>query len=316
MTENNNDINNPHDTGYKSLLKSKKAFVQLIRSFSKTDWSKQVEETDLVLIDKTFILQDFQNIEADIVYKAKIKDRDVIFYILLELQSTVDFLMPYRLLLYMTEIWRDIFKNTDKNEANRKDFRLPVIVPMVLYNNDMPWTAPVNFKDSLDSPELFEKHVLNFRYILINVHEYNKEELLELENLMGAVFLLDQAKDFEEIIKYLKELAEIFQKMDEKEFRLFVNWGQNILTRGLSSNKQEEIKTILDNSRPKEVDDMITNVEKVLKKTYEDAEKKGRKEAKKERDKEIAKLMLADEKSIDEIMKYTSLTKEEIENLK
>ena len=104
--------------------------------------------------------------------------------------------------------------------------------------------------------------------------------------------------------------------MDEKEFRLFVNWGQNILTRGLSSNKQEEIKTILDNSRPKEVDDMITNVEKVLKKTYEDAEKKGRKEAKKERDKEIAKLMLADEKSIDEIMKYTSLTKEEIENLK
>ena len=100
--------------------------------------------------------------------------------------------------------------------------------------------------------------------------------------------------------------------MDEKEFRLFVNWGQNILTRGLSSNKQEEIKTILDNSRPKEVDDMITNVEKVLKKTYEDAEKKG----KKERDKEIAKLMLADEKSIDEIMKYTSLTKEEIEKLK
>ena len=100
--------------------------------------------------------------------------------------------------------------------------------------------------------------------------------------------------------------------MDEKEFRLFVNWGQNILTRGLSSNKQEEIKTILDNSRPKEVDDMITNVEKVLKKTYEDAEKKG----KKERDKEIAKLLLADGDDIEKISRITGLSKEEIEKLK
>ena len=191
---------------------------------------------------------------------------------------------------------------------------------MVLYNNHKPWTAPVNFKDSLDSPELFDEHVLDFRYILINVHEYNKEELLELKNLMGAVFLLDQAKNLEEVVSYLKELIETFQKMDEKEFRLFVSWGQNILTRGLSSKEEKEIKTILDNSRPEEVDEMITNVEKVLKKSYEDAEKKGKeegkKEAKKERDKEIAKLMLADRKDIDEIMKYTNLTKEEIEKLK
>ena len=65
---------------------------------------------------------------------------------------------------------------------------------------------------------------------------------------------------------------------------------------------------------------MITNVEKVLKKTYEDAEKKGKekgkKEAKKERDKEIAKLMLADGDDIEKISRITGLSKEEIEKLK
>ena len=320
MPKEDNHVNNPHDTGYQYLLKSKKAFLQLLRSFTKKGWVDQVDETDLVLIDKTFILQDFQNKEADIVYKAKIKDREVIFYVLLELQSTVDYSMPYRLLLYMTEIWREIFKNTEKNEAVSKSFRLPVIVPMVLYNAERKWTAPLNFKESLNNPELFGEHVLDFRYILINVYDYDREELLRLRNLMGAVFLLDRAEDFKEIIECLKELTEVFPKMDEDEFRLFVGWGRNILTRGLASGEKQEISKILESANPKEVDVMVSNVEKVLKKSREEAKKEGMKEGmkegKKEGMKEIAKLMLADGKEIEEIKKYTSLSREEIEELK
>ncbi len=54
------------------------------------------------------------------VYRAQMKDRGVIFYILLELQSRVDYLIPYRLLLYMTEVWRDLFRSISKKEAERK----------------------------------------------------------------------------------------------------------------------------------------------------------------------------------------------------
>ena len=53
---------------------------------------------------------------------------------------------------------------------------------------------------------------------------------------------------------------------------------------------------------------MISNVERVLKKSHEDAKKESRKE--------VAKMMLEDNKDIEEIKKYTSLTKEEIEELK
>ncbi len=47
-------------TGYKYLLSSKKAFVQLLRSFAQTEWAGQVEEGDVVRVDKSFILQDFR----------------------------------------------------------------------------------------------------------------------------------------------------------------------------------------------------------------------------------------------------------------
>ena len=66
------EIHQPHDKGYSFLLDSKKAFMQLLRSFIRTGWTEQVEEASLEKINKSFILQDFKDKEADLVYKARI----------------------------------------------------------------------------------------------------------------------------------------------------------------------------------------------------------------------------------------------------
>jgi hypothetical protein len=55
-------------------------------------------------------------------------------YLLLEMQSSVDFRMPYRLLLYQVEIWRYLLQNEEDALSNRKTFQLPPIIPIVLYN--------------------------------------------------------------------------------------------------------------------------------------------------------------------------------------
>ncbi len=310
--DNNSDINNPHDSGYKYLLYSKKAFVQLIRSFVKTGWADKIDEASLVRIDKSFILQDFKDKEADVVYKAKLKDQEVIFYVLMELQSTVDYLIPYRLLLYMTEIWRDIFKNVSENEAKRKSFRLPVIVPMVLYNGDTNWSVPIEFKDTLDSADLFEDNVLNFKYILFDVQEYEEDELLQLSNLIGSVFMVDKSSELEDIIEQLKKLISIIKNLEAEEFRLFTNWAEKILTRDVPLKEKDKVTNFLKDTRPEEVEEMITNVEKILKKSWEEAENTGVKK----RNIEIAREMLLDGEPIEKIMKYTELPREEIEKLK
>ena len=99
----------------------------------------------MMLVNKSFILQDFKDKEADIVYRIKVKEQEVIFYVLLELQSSVDYQMPYRLLQYMLEIWREYLKDIDTNIAESKDFKLPVIVQMVLYKHQIQfyhWLSP------------------------------------------------------------------------------------------------------------------------------------------------------------------------------
>ncbi len=314
MTKDHNDINNPHDSGYKFLLSSKQAFVQLIRSFVKTGWAEQIDEASLIKIDKSFILQDFRNKEADVVYRAKLKDKEVIFYVLMELQSTVDYLLPYRLLLYMTEIWRDIIKNISEKEARQKSFRLPVIVPMVLYNSKSRWTVPVNFKETLNSYDIFDDQVLNFKYILINVHSFQEEELIDLSNLIGSVFFLDSAKNLEEIITRLKKLITITKKMTPDEFSLFARWTEHILARGLSIKQKGKISGFIKETRPEEVEEMITNVERVLKKSWKEAEKQGMEKGLEKGLEKVAKQMLLKGEPLEKIIEYTGLSREEVEN--
>ena len=159
MTEQQNQ---QHDKGYGQLLVNTKTFLQLIQTFVKEDWVNDINERDLIKVNKSYVLPDFKYKEADLVYSLKTNDKDVIFYLLLELQSTVDYLMPYRLLLYMVEIWRDVFNNTPEKERERKSFRLPAIIPAVLYNGANNWTAALNFKEMQTNYQQFEKHLLGF----------------------------------------------------------------------------------------------------------------------------------------------------------
>ena len=162
--------------------------------------------------------------------------------------------------------------------------------------------------------------MLDFQYILINVRTYDEEELLRLSGVIGAVFLVDQATNFEEIIENLKKLVETIKKMEPEEYRLFIAWAENILTHGLSPEKKEEITSILKKTRAEEVEEMISNVERVIKKSLEDAKIEGMEQGivkgiEKGMEK-VAKQMLSDGEEIAKIMRYTGLSKENIERLK
>lgn len=48
-----------HDKGYKQLLSNKKAFLELIKTFVREDWVREINEDDLIPVNKSYILQDF-----------------------------------------------------------------------------------------------------------------------------------------------------------------------------------------------------------------------------------------------------------------
>ena len=71
MLENAKD--NPHDKRHKELFSNKKSFLSLLKDCVKEPWAYELDEDNLVKSNKSFILQDFSEKEADIEQIEEIK---------------------------------------------------------------------------------------------------------------------------------------------------------------------------------------------------------------------------------------------------
>jgi predicted transposase/invertase (TIGR01784 family) len=326
-------IHQPHDKAYKLLLSSKRVFMELLQSFVDRRWVTQVEEATLIKVDKSYILQDFRDRESDVVYRAQLQDHNVIFYVLMELQSSVDFQMPYRLLQYMLEIWRDQLRNVNAEEAGRKGYKLPAIVPIVLYNGSGAWTASRSFRETLDHQEWFGEELLDFKYILIDLNAYSERELKNLSNLISLVFLLERKRDFQELVEQMAEMSDMLQGMSQELFPLFKSWMKIITHRSLEPEQHIRISHVIDEyMEPEEVKNMISNVEKIfvdymtqgvergikqgIEQGIEKGIEKGIEQGIKEGKIEVAKRLLEKGLPVELIIETTDLSAQQIEELK
>jgi predicted transposase/invertase (TIGR01784 family) len=301
-------IHHPDDKGYKQLLANKQTFRELLQTFVGEDWAQEIAEQDLILINKSYILQDFSDKEADIIYKLRLRESEVIFYVLLELQSTVDQTMPFRLLQYMVEIWRDIYQNTPARERRRKVFRLPAIIPAVLYNGERKWTARRSFKEYQNGYERFPGHLLDFSYILFDVVRYNEQELRQAANVVSSVFYLEQTADPPDLAERLKKLADVLAGLTSEQFRQVVIWLKSASERKLPEPLRAEVDQILDETRNQEVTMMISNVERALDKMQKQALMNGKAE--------VAMAALKKGFSLDDVIEITGLSRDAVLEMK
>ncbi len=233
------------------------------------------------------MLQDFKRQEADLVYRVKLNGQDVVFYLLLEMQSTVDFRMPYRLLLYQVEIWRYLLQNEEDALSNRKTFQLPPIVPIVLYNGTQKWSAAeLELRKLLANENLFGSELLNFEYLLIDVARYTEEELLALSNAIGSVFLLDQTEDQEQLLNRFGKLMNTIQQMPADSQQKFVAWMANILLQKLPEN-EPSLQQFIQNVKG---DASFMGLEKV----FDDIERKGQQKGKEDVAKQLIRMGMDD----------------------
>lgn len=120
-------------------------------------------------VDRSFIVEDYQQREADIVlrvpYRADDGERSVIVYLLLEHQSAIDVWMPFRLLLYMMLVWDELRRKSGGRS------RLPAIVPVVFYTGAEPWDASLDFRDLIDGPADLQRFAPAFDILYVGLPE-------------------------------------------------------------------------------------------------------------------------------------------------
>jgi len=204
-------ITQEKDKSLKSLFEVKKQFIELLKTFVKESWVEKLNEENIELADKEFIMQNIHETTADLIYR--VKDEEI-YFILLEFQSTEDESMPYRLLSYMLEIWRRYKKE-----------KLPLVIPCVLYTGNKKWKVKT-LRSLFDVREELEKYIPDFQYILIDVNNYTDEELIETSNLVSSVVYMAKSKDKKEVANKLENVIILIRRLDEKEQKTFIRWAE------------------------------------------------------------------------------------------
>jgi hypothetical protein len=136
----------------------------------------RVDLDRLALAEGSFIDKDLQGSQADRLFSVPCDDRLAFVYVLFEHQSTVDPLMPLRLLAYMVRIWK-----RHVTEHGSSALPLPVIIPVVLHHSDTGWPRDTAFHSLLDSKlvELPEVARLSpsFDFLLDDITHLTDEQL-------------------------------------------------------------------------------------------------------------------------------------------
>ena len=213
-----------HDSGYKYLLANKTIFRQFIETFIQEDWVKEIDFSNCKKLDKSFVSDEYQKTESDIIYEVKLRGKKSYVVVLIEFQSTVERFMALRVLNYISNFYTDYVK------LHAKIKYLPPIFPIVLYNGDRKWTAPVNLSELIKPKDLLGKYALNFEYCKIAINEYTQKNLLKINNIISTLFLAEAHYDIGQLEAELMNLFE--HEPDKQAVSLFLNWFRQLAIHG------------------------------------------------------------------------------------
>ena len=300
------NIKNIHDTSFRNVLANKMEAYLFINTVLKLkDTKNEINIEELEQCDNRYITRDYYNKETDILYK--IKNRQV--YFLIEHQSSVDYEMPKRIMEYIIEILR---KNVEHEEVKNKRYKLPLIIPIVLYTGNKTWKV----KEYLG--EVQEKmpgyHNKEFgRYILVDTNKYKEEELIEKEGALSKILLLEKSKDVEKAYEKIK-----YKDLKEYEKELIYEYTCNVVAKVSPELKIEEIKEKLikrEGGKSMLADAFLKCKEYGLSEGRKEGRKEGIIEGKKTEKLKIAKSLKIMGLKVEDIVRATGLSKSEIEKL-
>ena len=292
-----------HDAVFKTVLDQKEEAVKFINKTLKLNIKKE----EIEKYNSSFINKLFQNKEADIVYK--IKDKNIFF--LIEHQSKIDYSMPFRLLEYEVAIIRSAI---DKSKIKNKSYKIPLVMPIVLYTGKQKWNANKYLEKSQEKIQGLNIKIGN--YSLVDINNYTEKELLEDNTFISKMMLIEKSKNTEEIAETLEKIISKTQKEDKELLKRII---EIILEEKIGITKSKELIKKLE----KGSDSMLAVVDMIRKENQmyidmgrKEGKKEGKIEGKTETIKEIVNKMLRKNLPEKTIIEITGINPKEIEKIK
>jgi len=215
-----------HDRGYKLLFSDPTLLEELLRGFLPGDWTNRLDFTTLERVGNSFVSADLRERHSDVIWRLRLRGDGegwVYLYLLLEFQSTSDRFMALRLLTYIGLLLEEIVRK----EKLKPEDRLPAVLPLVLYNGERRWRAPMQLESLfVPVPAPLRRYLPRLTYHLFDERrlDLNRPELRE--NRTAALFRFETsgAPDMSRQYQALKKLVQPGESELDRTIRTWLVW--------------------------------------------------------------------------------------------
>ncbi|MDE0012295.1 MAG: Rpn family recombination-promoting nuclease/putative transposase, partial [Candidatus Poribacteria bacterium] len=211
-----------HDRSIRRLFENKENIRGLIEIIA-TDLAEHIDFSQLAPISRSFIPETLREREADIVFRVPFEapghPGELLIYILIEHQSSVDETMGFRVLLYMLLIWEAHYRQWTTTQVPKNERRLPPILPIVFYTGEGRWQTPLTLEAIMDVPEALSRFVPTFDTLFLSVKETEAATLTKTGHPLGWLLtVLQQEKADKTVLsRALVEAVSQLEALDSVE---------------------------------------------------------------------------------------------------
>ena len=233
-----------------------------------------IDFDQLAQLNRSFIADTLREQESDILFSVPFQreegTEELLIYILIEHQSTVDLTMGFRILFYMTQIWDSQRQEWQSNNVPKSDWRLRPILPIVFYNGERRWNVPLTLAAIMDIPDILSRFIPKFDTLFLNVKETNTADLTKTDHPFGWLLTVLQqehaskASIIDALVEAIAHLIPFDAEHSEQSQRAINYLLLLILHQRPAKEHQELIKLVEQHTPKMEVETMAKSMADIL----------------------------------------------------
>jgi predicted transposase/invertase (TIGR01784 family) len=186
------------DRGARWLFEDKEYVRDLVEILS-SELAACIDFSRISQINRSFIPDTLREQESDMVFTAPFQTGsgtdELLIYILIEHQSTVDPIMGFRVLFYMMQIWDFQRREWVSDKVPKSQWRFRPIIPIVYYTGENRWSNPLTLDAIMDMPDALARFVPKFDTLFLSVNETDAADLKETDLPLGWLITILQQKN-------------------------------------------------------------------------------------------------------------------------
>lgn len=218
-----------YDKTLKELFSRPEIVRNFLQGFVDAEFIQDIDFSRIEKKNTSYITKTFKDRYTDLVIKLNMTGGKCAYlYILFEFQSTIDRLMPLRILNYMLLLYEDLIKQKEISI----DEPLPPVFPVVLYTGTTTYNASTKIEDLIALPyKRLQRYVPTFEHYLVTLRSKPREELKRmtaLDNMIAGLFYLLTAgteKEMKEAEQFVSDRIDYASEFG----RFYVIWLRKYL---------------------------------------------------------------------------------------